>query len=333
MDQPERITDDLLLDYLLERCTDTEAARIAETILRDSDLAARHRRLTDLLEPLGTWTTPEPPPTMASDILNAIGAPATLKIEPAASTLPPGSEADFGRSPILSLRELVALAACITIFVSVFVPALSTARFNSRRQMCATNLASMFRGTTSYAAANAGMLPSVAPPAGGSWLTQPGQPRASNRRQVYLVLRLGYVEKPQQFVCPDRRSARPMDAARVAGCDDFPEAQNCSYDVQHMGGRGTRRLAVLARTSLPFISDANPLFDGWRFHADVDPETANTTAHRRAGQNVLAFDGTVAWLTSPTLGPGGDNIWQAGNIRRYQGHETPTSSTDAFLVP
>ncbi|MCP4249244.1 MAG: hypothetical protein GY778_19545 [bacterium] len=333
MDQPERITDDLLLGYVLERCTDDEASRIVEALRTDADLAARHGRLAEMLEPLGTWTTPEPPPTMVSDILDAIGAPTTLKFEPAASTLPPGSEADFGRSPILSLRELVALAACITIFVSVFVPALSTARFNSRRQMCANNLASMFRGTTSYATANAGMLPGTAWPEGGSWLTRPGQPRVSNRRQVYLVLRMGYVATPKQLVCPDRRSAAPMDESQVAGCDDFPEAQNCSYDVQHTASLGTRRMTLLARTSMPFISDANPLFDGYRFHADVDPENANTNAHRRAGQNVLAFDGTVAWLESPILGPGGDNIWQAGNIRRYKGDEAPTSPNDVFLVP
>lgn len=332
MDRPERISDETLLDYLLKRCGEAEASRVAAVLEQDAEQAARFERLARSLKPLDTWIAPEPSSGMVDDILEAIAAQQPVKFEEAASTLPPGGEEGVRGSPILSLRELVALAACITIFVGVLVPAFNQARFNSRRQMCANNLGSLFRGASSYAASNAGMLPFAGAAPGRSWLPQPGQLRASNRRHLLPAARAGHL-RLRILICPARKGDTPMDPADLARCDDFPSLNNCSYDLQHMTGPTPRRLVAVARTCMPFVSDVNPLFDGARFHANVDPETSNSASHRGAGQNVLQFVGSVVWYKSPLCSPTGDNIWLAGAIRWYNGNEEPTSSTDAFLIP
>ena len=66
--------------------------------------------------------------------------------------------------------------------------------------------------------------------------------------------------------------------------------------------------------NLPYMADANPLFTGGKFNR-IDPANANSRNHRRArGQNVLFFNGTVAWFETPNCGRNRDNIWQAGNV-------------------
>ncbi|MHC4065178.1 MAG: hypothetical protein ACYSUI_11875 [Planctomycetota bacterium] len=332
MDQPERINDETLLDFLLERCDEAEAARIAAVLQQDEEQATRFERLAGTLKPLESWTAPEPRAGMVDDILDAIAAQEPVKFVPAASTLPSGSDRPSRGSPIISLRELVALAACITIFVGVFVPALNKARFNSRRHRCANNLGSLFRGTSSYATANAGLLPFAGQAPGRPWLGKEGRPRASNRRHLLPAARGRYF-RLRILICPAREGDTPMDPADLASCDDFPSGDNCSYDLQHMAGPTPRQLARVARLRLTFLSDANPLFDGARFHADVDPERANSTSHGGVGQNVVHFDGSTAWYDSPQRGPTGDNIWQAGARRHYEGTEEPASATDAFLIP
>jgi len=333
MDVQGRITDETLLDYLLERCDPQEAGAVASALQADAALGRRFDRLARIFQPLGTWQTPEPPARLVADILDAIPAPATLPFQPAAATLSAGSDAPVGRRPLLSFRELIALAACITLFFSVFVPTMNAARFNSRRKVCASNLASLYQGMTSYAASNAGMMPYSSPTTGRYWLAKPGEPRVSNRRHLYLVLRLHYVQQPKLFVCPDRQGSSPLDSACVASQDDFPNDRNCGYDLQHMDGPMPRNWTSIWRVSQPLVSDANPLFDGGVFHRGMDPESANSNSHRRAGQNVLRANGSVQWCRTPNCAVPGDNIWLAGSTLQYNGDEVPAAATDAFLVP
>lgn len=336
MEEPEQISDDTLLDFLLERCDEAQAARVAAALGRDAVLAARLERLRQTLAPLDTWTTPPPPASMVDDILDAIAAQsATSAIgdQRAASALPPDVERGRGGRPILSLRELVALAACITIFVGIIVPSISSSRFKSRQQACAGNLASLFRGTSSYTQAYAGLMPSVARQPGQPWLKTAGKPARTNRSNMYLVLRGGYVKSPKLFVCQARKSAQEMSPEDVDRNTDFPERRNCSYDLQRIAGPVPMRLTILARRAVPLISDANPLFEDGRFNSDLDPKTTNSTSHAGYGQNVLHADGRVHWRTSPVLDAARDNMWLAGSNTDYDGTEVPASATDVFIVP
>ena len=336
MHAPERISDETLLDYLLERCDQAEAARVAGAVEHDAVVAARLAALRRILEPLDTWTAPPPPARLVDDILDAIAAQSAgeaIKRERAASAVPSGSDRDYGGRPLLSLRELLALAACITILVGIIVPSASSAKFNARRQMCASNLGSLYQATTAYAQANAGFLPAVARAPDQAWLPKPGKTHQTNRRPVYLLLKGRYVSDPATFVCPARLGDSAVAEQDVSNNNDFPDKGNCGYDAQLLAGPTPRRLGVAARVSMAYLSDTNPLFDGGKFNPEVDPATANSTSHREFGQNVLRLDGRVSWCTSPEFEPTGDNIWQAGDAREYDGTERPVAITDAFLIP
>jgi hypothetical protein len=332
MDKRQDITEEQLLDYLLERCDQAQASRIAAALQEDTALEASYRRLTRTLEPLEAWNVPAPPQRLVEQILDGIAAQNPPRLVPAASTIPPDS-GDAARRPLLSLRELVALAACITIFVGVFVPTMSTARFNSRQQMCASNMGSIFRGMNSYATANAGFLPSARRPAQARFLAQAGRRPTPDRDHLFQLVKLGNVAPGRLtvFVCPARKGDRPMAAEKVDTSDGFADPNNCSYDVQ----RTARPMPVLARfvMPLPLLGDANPLFEEGRFNQDLDPATANSTSHRGAGQNLLLLDGRVIWQATPIFEPTGDNIWQVGRLRVYTGTEASTSATDTFLAP
>jgi hypothetical protein len=48
---------------------------------------------------------------------------------------------------------------------------------------------------------------------------------------------------------------------------------------------------------------------------------------------VLALNGNARWLTRPLLGKKRDNLWLAGDIRRYVGTEIPIDPDDVQLIP
>jgi hypothetical protein len=322
------INDELLLDYLWDRCEPQDARRVEAALAGDAGVVRRFQSLKSTLSPLDRWTTPEPSASMVSNILDAIAAERASRALKAASVLPSGADGDFHRPPILSLRELVALAACITIFVGVFVPSLKNARFNSRRQVCAANLASIFQGTASYAMANNDFLPYAGPAGGRAWLRQSNQQPLRNSRHFVPLVRNGHIKDLRIFICPARKGDKAATMQQLAGAEQFPDPRNISYHVQYLPGA-----AQIVRIHFPYVGDANPIFEDGVFRAQVDPESANSTSHQGAGQNILTFDGQVQWLDSPVIEQTGDNLWLAGSTRTYTGREAPFAITDAFLVP
>ena len=65
---------------------------------------------------------------------------------------------------------------------------------------------------------------------------------------------------------------------------------------------------------------------------------ANSLNHAGRGQNVAFVDGRVRWAPTPTVGPGGDNIytvWAGGDRSggRIAPGSMPRGPTDSFLVP
>jgi hypothetical protein len=69
----------------------------------------------------------------------------------------------------------------------------------------------------------------------------------------------------------------------------------------------------------------------------VNNTTLNSYNHEREGQNVGYRDGSVAWATTPSAGPDGDNIWTYGgsgvdNVTNLiTAH--PASRRDSFMFP
>jgi hypothetical protein len=343
----DSVIQELLLDYALERLDDATRRDIDRRITDSPELAEQLGRIQRTLAPLQTWAAPPSPAGLVGAILDRIERSRALQpavrlvpppgelrgrafrgvgVSPAGPSLvpPPGELRAGGRRPILSLREVVALAACILFFVGVFVPSLSNSRQLARRVQCGANLASLFTGLQSYAQANSGYLPNTGLAPGVNWLST-----SPNRRNLYVLIRLRYVE-PQVMVCPSRPDHRPMPADQVSRVAALPDRKYFSYDMQNVAGSTCNLQDCLA---VPVVSDTNPLFEGGRFNRALDPRQANTIAHRARGQNVLWTDGRVVWSTSPITTVGGDNIWTTQNAGTYEGTEVPAGATDAFLIP
>jgi hypothetical protein len=319
----EHSMDDRILDAHLGRLGDEEAAQWDRALQDNVALRARSARLERILQPLDHWSPGAAPGNLADRILSYVSrqaeATASDKVEPARRLRWLG----------WSLREPLAVAACIVLLFGVGVPAFSRMRDASQRALCAANLGSIFRGTAAYQEAFAGSLPFAGWLDGSSWLPVAAgdKPYLSNSRHVYLLLAGQFGPKATEFVCPSDRRGQAM-CDRGTGADDFPQACNVSYATLNLtGARHLRPARVVA-----YAGDPNPLFVGGRFNPVADPDRANSPAHRGRGQTVLTLDGSAAFTTSPICGPRRDNVWLAGNIRHYNGTEGPASDDDAQLV-
>lgn len=321
---------DSILDWHLDRIDETERAWIDKALREDAELRAKSDRLGKILQPLDHWPVSAAPPNLADKVL------ANLERHPNAQTgslRVPADGAGHRRVPWLAVRDVLAAAACVALLVGVFVPSLSVLRQESQRAMCAGNLGSIFRGISTYQQAFAGSLPFAGRVEKSSWLPggAVGRPYASNSRHLYLLTKLNYGPTPEDFVCPGCANATPMSSSRhqLANSSDFSRACNNSYASLNLSGSSPN---LRPRIALAYLADANPLFVNARFDESV-PCRTNSSAHGGKGQTVLTLDGSARWTTTPVNSANGDNLWLAGNIRRYTGVEVPTSNEDAHLVP
>ncbi len=329
MDTRHAPDDDWLLDDQLGLLSDDDRQRLHERLRDDPELAARHRRLQRVLEPLDAWTTPPPPADLVERILDDIAdrhenAPVVREV-----FLPYGGSG--GRR--LAMHDLLAVAAVIAFFFAILFPSMSVVRQRSHRAACASNLATVGRGVSAYALANRDALP-YQPVGGRSSFLPAGGARsahvvyAPNSRSLMLIARLRLVPV-RVFICPSGKRRVPLKYTDLDAPGAAPDVQLCNYDSLNMAG-ATPSYSAAAR--LPYMSDANPLFADQKFNA-VNPVVTNSPNHGKRGQNILLLDGTVRWSIDPNSGHRNDNIWQAGNITRYTGTEVQESADDTFLVP
>ena len=131
-------------------------------------------------------------------------------------------------------------------------------------------------------------------------------------------------------VCPSDDAAIPMNGTGLADLADFASADNISYDSLNLAATKPNLRTTPTRV---YISDPNPLFVRARFDDSIDPDTTNSPAHGGRGQTILALGGGALWLTKPVYGKRNDNLWLAGNIRRYVGTESPVDPDDVQLIP
>lgn len=330
MNDHRDIPTDLLLGWHLGCLEDEQKDQIEDLLRRDVEVREASDRIGRVLQPLDNWSVPPPPVTLADRVLARLGHEFGDYEEGGDDSITEAVASP--RRSYFALRDVLAVAACIALLVGVIVPGVSTLRAGSRRTACAANLASVFGGISSYQADFSGSLPFAGRVTPASWLPSGGAERryASNSRHVYLLARLSYGPSMNDFLCPGCRSARPSEYADPAAHDDFERACNISYATRNLSGpRPNLRPARIA----PVMSDANPLFVDARFRPAVDPDRTNSLSHGGEGQTVLMLDGGTRWLTSPINRTDGDNVWLAGNIRRYTGVEVPARPDDTHLVP
>ncbi|MFQ5589975.1 MAG: hypothetical protein ACE5HE_02320 [Phycisphaerae bacterium] len=320
---------DLLIDLHLDRLDDRVRVWLETELLRDPLLRAKSDRLGRILRPLDHWSTVAAPPELTEKILRYVEHGTRGRLH---ATAPIAPAAEPRRRGIPSLREVIAIAASVLVLISLAGPGLSELRARSHRAVCASNLGSIFRGTTLYQQAFSGSLPFAGLAPNAAWLptAAPERTYQSNSRHLYLVAKLNYGPKPRDFVCPACREAQPMHSDELANYNDFARACNISYDSLNMCGK---RPNLHPPAPIAYLSDANPLFVNARFDSSIDPNRTNSPAHKGKCQRVLILDGSVKRLTLPIYGPKDDNLWLAGTIRRYNGTEAPVSNDDAFLIP
>jgi hypothetical protein len=333
----------MLLDLHLRRLNADGARTVEDAIAHSPELAFQSQALRDVLGLLDRYDVPEPPEDLSDKVLSRL-AERTGVIpfpQPATTTVHASDHRDLTGTPVLSLRELIAIAACITLFIGVFVPGYYKASNMVSRNNCLQNLRQISAATLSYADANGGSLPSAGFVPDGYWqpVRMPNVRRASNTRHFFLLLATGHIKEPRTFLCPADTDARPMlvDNADYAQFGDFAEKANNSYSfmimnveeapkLEHFQKQGAARMALVA--------DRNPLFDS-RSVPRINPYdegTFNSPVHENgSGQNVLYTDGHATWTTTPLVGVDRDNIYRCGQLASYQGNERPTCQTDSFL--
>jgi len=336
--QPDDV--ERLLDAHLDRLEADEQDALVRRLQGDAALKACSDRLGAMLEPLDAWSPVPPPINLVQNTLARL--PKSRAPASTSGRAPALVEPTRLRRPWVTLREVLAVAACIALFSGVVLPSIKKLRFGARQTACANNLQAIYAGTMGYATIFGGQLPfagqvASAPGFGtGRLAVQPvstaGQ--VSNSSHQYLLVRLRLVSNPAAFICPSRPTDHAMDPHAVSNGTTFPSATNCSYDLQLM-----REPAALdaGDPRQPWQSDANPFFDTPALTA-MDSALINSRSHDQRGQNVLRLGGDVRFEVTPVIG--NDNIWLAGDGWQADvgGDDSAAAGTfprshDAYLVP
>lgn len=324
-----RSLEELLLDLHLDRLEDESRRWLLGELERDAALRAKSERLGQVLRPLDQVAPVGVPTNLADRVLSFIGESNAAT----RGTIPfPAERRGRVRFSLWKMRDMIAVAACIALLFGALGPGLSAVRGRAQRTMCASNLGSIFRGTSAYQETFAGALPYAGGMTNASWLpgAEGGLPFHSNSRHPYLLMKLKFVPKSADFQCAGREGDEAVASGELDSRDDFADHRNISYDSLNLAGVNPN---VRPPVALAYMSDANPLFVGARFNAGLDPMRTNSPAHRGKGQTVLRLDGSAAFMVTPVYAANGDNLWTIANVQEYRGTETATRTDDAFLVP
>jgi hypothetical protein len=224
------------------------------------------------------------------------------------------------------------VAAVAAIMAVIFIPSVRSAHRQMLAGECAGQMGQIGSAMLTYANANSNNLP-IADVQRRWWLSSPRELAASNAASLFRLVKAGYTAPPN-FQCP---AVGGGSFVVKAGMVDFPAGQYVSYSYQHsMGSAGlclNDPSLGCKQDNKVVLGDATPVFAQGRFHPERANDTAVSDNHGGAGQNVLYMTGHVAWVTSPTVGVDGDNIFLASGVRDYQGNEMPASAADTFLLP
>lgn len=320
----------LLLDLHLDQLDPRERAGIEEQLRAHPALLQKSLVLGRVLRPLDFHNV-QPPDNLADSVLRFVDENQTVQLAPNDERISMTSKDRGGRVRFVPVRDLLALAASLLLVTSLMVPGLSEFRSRSHRAMCTANLHRAAAGVASYMESFDGWLPYAGHVPASRWLPNGNADNfASNSRHVFLLLKSGMADSSADFICPASSTAHPLSRTDLRGRDDFDLADNITYDSLNLSGTEVDARPI---GSMVYLADPNPLFADGKFQESVNPELTNSPLHRGRGQTVLNLDGSAMTMTTPIYGLRKDNIWLAGDIRRYEGTETPTRSDDIFLIP
>jgi hypothetical protein len=240
--------------------------------------------------------------------------------------------------------EVITAAAAILLFIGILIPSIGFMRHKYAQDRCGTQLAGIYEGYSHYAADHEGLLPAVPRTPGAPWwkVGYQGQENYSNTRQVWLLVRGGYVE-PGRFLCPGRCEPHQVsyDGFNVQNFNDFPSRIYIHYSVPIACPTSRDRDLMQKRV---LLADRNPLSE-W-LPADLSERLslqlaeplmrANSGNHRSRGQNVLLYDGSVEFTKRRHSSLSQDDIYTLQSMScgtEVQGCELPSCDADIFLAP
>ena len=321
----------LLFDYSLDFTTEDETAQAEALVSNSNEAAEIYSKLKAVLAPLDTLRDEPCPDHLAERtvcrLMQMANAERTTR-EPVATV----------SRPWRNFAQVGAIAATIFIAVGVLIPSFSFARHQHRKYICQRQLAGIGSSMASYCSDYDGKLPAVSTDVSQPWHTvrDKGEESRSNTRNPYLLLKLCYHTRPEDFVCCGRKQERValMKASEVSTYNDFRDSKHVSYSFRIPCQRTTK----ITMFQGPIMADRNPVFEDvrageFRVRLDDNLSTAASMNHNRRGQNVLFTDGRVRFLRTRYVGLPQDDIFTVQNVVEYRGSERPACEKDPFLAP
>ncbi len=303
-----------LLGYHLGICEEHERAT-AETTLKESSAARGHvEAIQRTLSPLDCYQV-QHPTGLVNGVMERLQRGATIKFprgRMSGRTLE-STDQVAGSRPVLTMKEVLSLAAAIALFVGVFLPSYQHARMSAAQNLCLDHMRQLGSAMGSYVAANDGVLP-YSPATLSMWSPTSGTlPQAGTNLQQL-------------------QQANILTSKRLLTCPSGNDCTNLRPDYNFQLYLTPIRIESLP-SRMPIVSDPNPLIEGGRY-LPVDA-LRNSDAHGpNAGQNVLYLDGAALWQTRPTVGVKDDDIFKSNDLSSYTAPRSPRSiGDDVFLTP
>lgn len=322
----------ILFDYSLGLVDEGEVGQAEGLIANNKEAAAIHSKLKTILAPLDRLR-PEPCP-------ERLEKRTVWRLMQLAHTEPPIRTPAVIRSrPWRNLAEVGAIAAVVLLVAGVLIPSFGFARYHYHKCVCQSQLAGIGSSMGCYSSDYDGNLPAVTADVSLPWYNvgYQGEENLSNTRNPYLLLKLGYHLRPEDFVCCARKqgSFSPLKTSQVQSYNDFPSRKHITYSFRvccHL----PMKLSLLGEQ--PLLADCNPVFENTRadkFEVRLDEELSTTLSmnHNRRGQNVLFTDEHVGFLKTRHAGIPRDDIFTVQNVAEYRGNERPVCDKDSFLGP
>jgi hypothetical protein len=330
--RPNEFDDDQLLAYHLGELSETERQQVEQAIAEDETLKEASESLAKILAPLADYEVEVPAGLERKLKFNARAQTVTVDtlLKDYTGSAPSRKRLFFGR-----MADFVATAAAIALICSAVLLSTGHARQQARKALCAGNLGSLGSALASYANDYYNQLPQANLASNNVWYDAARkQPRRVN---LFVLVKQGYTS-PEFLVCPED-AANPIPVTNLSNCIDFPTGSVVSYSFQNLHGDRNFTARQLQQRweraqQMPIMADRTPLIRQGKLAQELATDQMASANHGSLkGQNILTLDGRVLWQDSPLFGPQRDNIWKAGQIRRYSGQETPADSTDSFLAP
>jgi prepilin-type processing-associated H-X9-DG protein len=323
----------LLFDYSSGLATEEETTQAKALIADYREAAEIHSKLKAVLAPLDTLR-PEPCP-------DELAQRTIWRLRLAnAEELIKQPEKAVGKSHFLHhVAEVGSVAAIILFAIGILLPSFSFARHQYWKNFCQRQLAGISNSINLYSSDYDGRLPAVTTDVSQPWhrVGHQGKDNHSNTRNLFLLLRLGYSDRPNDFVCCGRRQEAftQLKVSQVTNYNDFPTREHITYSFRIVC-RPPVKMSLL--TGQPLMADRSPVFenvsdDRFEVHLDMSLSTRNSMNHGERGQNVLFSDGHVEFLITRHTGIPQDDIFTLQKIAEYRGKERPACEKDPFLAP